>query len=172
MEVWKDIKGYEGKYQVSNLGRVKSLPKRRGRGVGYMCEEMILTQAKHHYGYNVVNLRSNGKGTTIEVHRLVANAFICNPDNKPQINHANGNKTDNRVENLEWCTNGENQLHKYEVLGCKPFGKPVVCEESGCEYSSALVAGRCNNIDSSSIAKCCRGKRETAGGYHWKYKGA
>jgi hypothetical protein len=172
MEVWKDIKGYEGRYQVSNKGRVKSLPKRRGRGVGYMCEENILKPTKHHHGYFIVNLRANGKGTTIEVHRLVAKAFICNPDNKPQINHINGIKTDNRTENLEWCTNGENQLHKYRVIGHKPYGKPVICVETKQEYSSALVAAKCNGIDSSSIAKCCREKRQMVGGYHWKYKGA
>lgn len=169
MEVWKDIKGYEGRYQISDQGRVKSLPKTRGRGVGCVYEEIILTAAAHNRGYLHVQLRSNGRGKSVDVHRLVAEAFIPNPHNLPQVNHINGVKTDNRVDNLEWCTNGENQLHKYRVLGVKPFGKPVICIETGAEYASAFAVMRHKGIDSSTIAACCRGKRKTAGGYHWRY---
>lgn len=169
MEVWKDVPGYEGRYQVSDFGRVKSLPKRRGRGKGYLYAEAFLAPSIHHHGYAQVHLRKNGKGKSIFVHRLVASAFISNSEGKEQINHINGDKTDNRLENLEWCTNGENQLHKYRVLGCKPYGKPVVCLESGETYSSEVAAGKHLGVDSSCIAKCCNGKRKIAGGFHWRY---
>lgn len=169
-EVWKDIKGYEGKYQVSNFGRVKSLPKKKGKGIGYMTDTKILQPSVNHYGYCVVNLCENCVYRLKQVHRLVAEAFIQNSDNKEQVNHINGNKTDNRVENLEWCTNGENQTHRHKVLKQKPYGKPVICIETNKEYTSAFVAGREENIDSSCITACCRGRRKSAGGYHWRYK--
>lgn len=170
MEVWKDIKGYEGKYQISNYGRVKSLPKKMGNGIGYITDEKILKNCKNHYGYSIVNLCENCTPIFKQVHRLVAETFIQNPDNKPQVNHINGNKQDNRAENLEWCTNGENQAHRHKVLKQKYWGKPVICIEENKEYSSSSEAGRQKNIDCSSIAKCCNGKRATAGGYSWKYK--
>lgn len=155
MELWQDI--FEG-YQVSNLGRVKSL--KRGR---------VLTLRKHHKGYMQVHLRVNGKDIMPKVHRLVAKAFIENPHDLPQINHINGDKTDNRVENLEWCTNSQNQKHCYSVLKRKPFEKSVVCVEDNKLYSSSRVASRNLCIDNSCITKCCKGKRQTAGGYHWRY---
>jgi len=172
MEVWKDIQGYEGKYQVSSFGRVKSLPKKMGRGIGYMTDTIVLSACTNHNGYNIVNLCENCKPVFKQVHRLVAEAFIPNPDNKPMVNHINGDKTNNRVENLEWCTNGENQIHRHRVLGQKQKGNAVICIETNEEYTSVLEAGKKNNIDSSSINKCCKGKRKIAGGYHWKYKEA
>ena len=155
MEIWKDI--YEG-YQVSNLGRVKSLKR-----------ETILTPRENHKGYLQVHLRHNGKDITPKVHRLVAKAFIANPNDLPQVNHINGNKADNRVENLEWCTNGQNQKHSYEMLGRKPIGRPVICEEDNKAFASAREASRTLGINDSQITKCCKRKRQTAGGYHWRY---
>ena len=172
MEQWKDIKGYEGRYQVSNLGRVKSLPKKMGNGVGYMTDTKILHPSTNHNGYCIVNLCKNRVCTFKQVHRLVAEAFIVNTDKKAQVNHINGLKTDNRVENLEWCTQSENQLHRHRVLSHKPYGKPVICIEKNETYSSTREAARQFGIDCSAIGKCCRGRRKTAGGYHWKYKEA
>lgn len=170
MEEWKDIKGYEGLYQISNKGNVKSLPKKKGNGTGYTTDIKVLKPSINRYGYCVVNLSKNCELTYKQIHRLVAEAFIPNAEHKEQVNHINGIKTDNRVENLEWCTNGENQTHRHKVLKQESYGKPIICVENNKEYPSASVAGRSEKIDSSSIRACCRGKRKTAGGYHWKYK--
>lgn len=98
IEIWKDITGYEGLYQVSNLGRVKSTQYFHG------TNERILKPISTHNGYFRVHLRKDGKLKTFKIHRLVAEAFIPNPDNLPQINHKDEDKTNNRVDNLEWCS--------------------------------------------------------------------
>jgi len=99
-EVWKDIKGYEGNYKISNFGRIESV--RYGR---------ILKQTVNHKGYKYVSISYNKKVSTYRVHRLVAIAFIDNKENKPQVNHINGIKTDNITDNLEWMTSEENVKH-------------------------------------------------------------
>ncbi len=113
MEIWKDILGYEGLYQVSNLGRVKLLP-RKVNAKSNSCRmlyEKIFAIVLAPNGYCRVGLRLNKNRRHFSVHRLVAEAFIPNDKNKPQVNHINGIKTDNRVENLEWCTERENSVH-------------------------------------------------------------
>jgi hypothetical protein len=114
IEQWLPVKDYEGCYEVSNLGRVKSLHLVGGA-------TRILKGAKKRWGYIEVSLYKNGVGKNRSVHRLVAVAFIPNPENKLEVNHINGDKVDNRVENLEWNTRTENQLHSYRVLGHKPW---------------------------------------------------
>lgn len=99
-EVFKDVLGYEGKYQVSNTGKVFSILRKR-----------VIHTEREHKGYLRVNLWRNGKRKHVPVHRLVALAFIPNPENKPQVNHIDFNKENNRADNLEWCTNDENQVH-------------------------------------------------------------
>jgi hypothetical protein len=113
-EVWKDIRGYEGKYQVSNLGRVKSFDS--------YGKIQYLKPTIHHNGYLQIVLYKNNKYLHYKVHRLVAQAFIPNAENKPEVNHKNCIKTDNRVDNLEWCTRQENVNHAV-ALGKYQLGK-------------------------------------------------
>lgn len=156
MEMWESI--YDG-YQVSNLGRVRSLK-------GY--KEKILTP-RERKGYLLVELWVNGRPIYPSVHRLVASAFVQNPDNKPHINHVNGDKTDNRATNLEWCTPSENQRHRFNVL--KKCGRvaEVICMETKTKYASVKEASLLTNIDNSAIVRCCKRKAKTAGGFHWMY---
>ncbi len=117
-ENWKAIAGFEGEYEVSDMGRVRGLDRMIGaRWTGNLrrWKGRILSPTIYSTGYPMVNLRNNRKA--LSVHRLVAKAFIPNPENKPQVNHLNGIKTDSRAVNLEWCTASENEKHSYAVLG-------------------------------------------------------
>lgn len=111
-EIWKDVGGFEGLYQVSNLGRVKSLEKKIPYGYGLRTiPERILKNNVNEYGYLYVRLYKDAKGTKFKIHRLVALTFLENPKNKRCVNHKDGNKQNNCVENLEWVTHGENMQH-------------------------------------------------------------
>jgi|LakMenEpi03Aug12_release.lakeMendotaPanAssembly.Ray.scaffolds.fasta_scaffold1209567_2 hypothetical protein len=113
MENWKDVEGYEGLYQVSNLGRIKSLP--HVNYLGRLRQECILGNRLSDRGYHTAVLYNNGKPKSFRVHRLVANAFIDNPNNKPHVNHIDGVKSNNLVSNLEWVTISENQKHAFKI---------------------------------------------------------
>lgn len=116
-EIWKDIEGYEGLYQISNLGRVKSLPKTWWNGQCNITQaEKILSQTLDPKGYLKVTLCKNTIHKTHRVHRLIAFAFVPNPCNKEQVNHKNGIKTDNSINNLEWVTHQENCQHAQDCL--------------------------------------------------------
>lgn len=177
-EVWKDVVGYEGLYQVSSFGRVKSLPKKKGYGEGYTQKEKLLKNANNGQ-YLFVRLGRDGKYKNLFVHRMVAQAFIPNVERKSDVNHKNGIKTDNRAENLEWNTRQENIIHSYKSGLQKwtdekkaKIGKRVICLDSGKEYFSIEKAAEQTGIDRGNIGACCRGRRKTAGGYQWKYKEA
>jgi hypothetical protein len=170
-EIWKDIKGYEGIYQISNLGRVKSLPRWvRNRSGKYITKEKILAPIKTRKGYLNVHLQSKG----YSVHRLVAKAFIPNPLNLPQVNHKDENKENNSVNNLEWCTNKYNASYgtrpeRISKKSSKKVNQYSLENTFIKDYSSEIEAAKINNCDGSHIAACCRGKRKTCKGYIWKY---
>lgn len=151
MEIWKDCKGYEGKYQVSTLGRVWSV-----KGQKY------LNGTFDKDGYIRVHLTAkNGKRKDEFVHRLVALVFIENPNNYPQVNHKDENKKNNKVDNLEWCNSRYNNIYSK--------GKAVRCIELDKVFDCSQTAMRELRIDGSDIRKCCKGQKKTAGGYHWEY---
>ena len=169
-EVWKPIKGYEDRYEVSNLGKVKSLSRKKGWCI---AKEKIIIPCTSRTGYFVVDLYKNYSRKHHQIHRLVAQAFIPNPDNKPQVNHLDGDRKNNSVDNLEWSTAKENQLHKVYTLGSKSGKdiKKILCVETGEMYKSVHQAASALGKDSSFsiIAESARGKRPRALGYHWRY---
>ena len=160
-EIWKDIKGYEGLYQVSNSGRVKSL--KRKNNYGRTIKEKELKQMIHQKGYLVVTLYKNGVGQRNRVHRLVAQTFIKNPKNYPQVNHKDENPRNNMIDNLEWCTNLYNSTYGHTK---QKISTKVQCVETGEIFNSIREAERIKSI--SHITNCVNGKQKTAGGVHWK----
>lgn len=172
-EIWKDIiiekngvlYDYSGLYQVSNLGRVRSLNYRRSGQV------KVLKPRKNNCGYLYVGLNKNGNRKDFLVHRLVATAFIPNPHGLPEVNHIREfDKDDNSIENLEWCTSKYNTNYGTRTERVKEKqSKKVVCIETSKVYLSILDVERKLGLAQSNISKCCKGQRKTAGGYHWQY---
>ena len=167
MEIWRNIKDYPD-YQVSNMGRVKSLNYNR------TGKEKILKNIKNNFGYLYVRLCKDGKQKNYTIHRLVATAFIDNPNNYPIINHINEDKTDNRVENLEWCTQQYNINFGTSIeRAAKNRSIPVLQFTKEGElvrkWESATQVERELGYNLSHISECCKGKRKTCGGYKWRY---
>ncbi len=154
-ERWLPVVGFEGLYEVSSLGRVKSL---NYRSTG---KEEILSLHDNGKGYLHVDLCKNGKMYHKSVHRLVARAFIPNPENKREVHHIDGNTHNNCVSNLQWVTREE---HRAEDKS-----KKVLCIETGKVYESAIEAERQTGAWHQKISACCRGKQKTSKGYHWQY---
>lgn len=179
MEEWKDIEGFEGKYQVSNMGNVKSLNFNR------TGKEKLLNPCMMNTGYFTVALRKEGKTRQcFLVHRLVAKAFIPNPMNLPCINHKSEIKTDNTVGNLEWCTYEYNNNYgthnsrmaeskKGTMLNRSDLSRKVaqfdLNENIVGVFPSAQEATRKTGISRGNISMCCLGKRKSAGGFIWRY---
>lgn len=167
-EIWKDVIGYEGVYSVSNIGRVKSLEKTILCKGWKIVKEKVL-RLKLRGGYMAVGLYKNKKQKYYYVHRLVANAFIENTHNKPQINHIDANKTNNNLLNIEWVTQSENRLHAQRMGLCincnmlssermkKKTGKdnhasmPIIDTQTGVKYSSIREAAKKVNINYNTL---------------------
>lgn len=173
-EIWKDVKGYEGFYQVSNKGRIKSLDRMIGyKGIRLRRWKGTLKKPTlRNSGYLKVSLYKFGKPETLEVQRIVAEAFLENPQGKEQVNHIDGNKTNNNVENLEWCTPKENSVHAVKVL--KKGIKAVVQYDLNGRYiamfESIAEAAEKTNTRKSSISNVIYGRRKKAGGFRWGLK--
>ena len=181
MEVWRDVRGYEGVYRVSNLGRVKRIGQYTNQTGTSWDSEKILRPAHNNNGYCFVQLSRNNVVSRKYVHRLVAEAFIENPDKKPTVNHKNCDKSDNRVGNLEWATYRENNDYAIQMMKNSGGNKrnntsSRVVQQLDLqgnvirEYPSYREAERQTGI--SAIDKVCAGAkyRKTAGGYKWRYK--
>lgn len=172
-EVWKEIAGYEGLYEVSNLGRVKSLNH---------PQLFILSPVLTVFGYHEVSLRKNGSAKIFKLHRLVATTFLENPLNKRCINHKSGVKINNAVDNIEWCTYSENTKHMYRVLNVQPGSTwdnteyPLKARSVSSidnngnieTYKSLTNAATYHNIHRAAICTAIK-KGHRAAGFHWKY---
>jgi len=176
-EIWKDIPGYEGLYQVSNMGRVKSVeryvPNKRFSIIGQMLvREKVKSFRRSGNGYANVTLSKDGIPSVLLVHRLVASAFIPNPDDLPVVNHIDGNPRNNNVENLEWCTCKHNVNHALVILGNKPnHHRSLRCIETGEVFYSGAEAAKKFNVSGcgAHILDAARGSRKTCAGYHWEF---
>ena len=179
LEIWKPIKEFEGIYEVSNTGKIRSLTRKVKMGRGYrIFEATILKPQIDKDGYFKVNLSKNGKKKRFFVHRLVAEAFIENPNNFPVVNHKDGNKQNNHVDNLEWTTISENTKHAFRINLRKPHcggtSKKVAKVDPSSNkiieiYGSIKDAARKNNISDSCISDCAKGRLKTSRKFKWVF---
>ena len=178
-EVWKPIRNHENFYLVSNLGRIKRLStiSKRKDGKNYKRPETILKPYKNSDGYLGIRLYKDGKSKMFRVHRIVAEHFIPNPDNKPCIDHVNTIRTDNRVENLRWVTPRENMNNEITLEKFNKRGKSVICIQTGEIFNSATEAEDFYKLRRSSVADSANpnnahkyaGKLSDGTKLQWKY---
>lgn len=170
MALWRDVVGYEGMYRVSNEGQIKSLVRKKFNGHGcYTKRERILRPGKRGKGgtwYEFVVLADGNSYKHYSVHRLVAEAFLPNPQKLPEVNHKDENTMNNSVNNLEWCTREYNINYSKakRVAQLTPDGEKLA------EYQSITAASRISGISRTAINNCLTGWSGTAGGYLWKYE--
>lgn len=157
-EEWRPIKGYDGLYLISASGAIYSNYTQR-----------IMRQTINKKGYKAVSLCKDGKRKVREVHRIIAETFLENTiDGYAEVNHKDGIKTNNALENLEWVTKGGNLQHAYRKLNRKTAGKPIRCIDTGAEYASAADAGRSTGINATAIRQVLCGIKKHAGGRQWE----
>lgn len=182
MEIWKDIEGYEGQYQISSLGRVKSLERItrfKNRDSIRKEPEKILAYKKHHKGYVKAQLRKRDILKSYFVHRLVAQAFLPNTENKETVNHKDGDKLNNTIENLEWMSNTENMQHAYRTgirdnkklheKQKKPVAQYTKDGQLVAKYPSIDDAVKATGFRQSGISSCCLGRYKSTFGYVFKF---
>lgn len=174
-EIWKDIKGYEGLYQVSNLGRVRSVDRyvKQKEGFYQYIKGRIRKSKLNNGGYMLVSLSKDNKGKTFLIHRLVAQAFIPNSENKPQVNHIDENPCNNCVDNLEWCDAKYNcNYGNHSEKLSKAFKRKVAQYTLDGIYvktwNSYKEAGLALNINRGNISNCVNNRCKSCGGYIWK----
>lgn len=173
--MWKDVKNFEGLYQVSDCGYVKSVSRTKPNNGGVQeVKERVLKQRCDKDGYLAVCLSKNGKHYGRRVNRLVAESYVPNPDHLPVVNHKDENKQNNRVSNLEWCTVQYNTCYGdgLRKMAIKQ-GRPVLQIQKGHvigEYYSTGNAAKETGIPQGNIYKACVGERRVAGGYEWRFK--
>lgn len=181
-EIWKDIQGYKGYYQVSNFGRVKSVAHKQPNSIGRVRNypERIITLHKDNRknkGYLSACLSVNGEKVLKQVHRLVAIAFIANPNNLPQVNHKDEDVANNRVDNLEWCSAeynlnyGQRNKRASDSRGRNviqlSINGDIINEHTGTRNAARNIG--VNPDGGANIAACCKGKKKTAYGYKWQW---
>ena len=173
MEIWKDIKNYEGLYKISNTGKIRSVERYVRSNTGERLVKGRIRKSKIDNGYEKIILSKNSKPTTVRVHRLVAQTFIPNPDNKPQVNHIDGNKLNNHVDNLEWVTGDENIKHAINIgLIEKDINAKKVKlwnKQETLYFDSAYQADKHLGCSIGSVNKVARGICKSIYGYQAKY---
>jgi len=173
-EEWRDVVGYEGLYEVSNLGSVASKQKTvmAKNGTTRSYPRRKLKQYENSSGYMRVHLCKDGSSKMVLVHRIVAMAFVDNPSSKPFVNHLDENKQNNRADNLEWVTNDENLNYgtgrlKNAISESVPV--LMIDGDKRMVFQSATFAERAGYASSNAIQNCCAGRQKTAGGFRWQY---
>ncbi len=175
-EIWKDVVGYEGLYQVSDRGRIKSICSYvRLQNGELMKKKPHILKLQDRCGYKLVNLFKGGRSHTLNIHRLVAEAFLPNPHRYSVVNHKDENKSNNSLSNLEWCTHAYNLSYgTAQRRRAVSQGKVVIqLDKNGAfikRHLTLMDACRDTGINFQNISQCCNNKRKTAGGYCWKFE--